>query len=189
MSIAMNHRGGAHGTRINHLKRNNQRELDVHGQCECRRHKVLSSVLCDIDNTIYLPHPAVRNCCSYVTGILFRPRERDGHSIRGNAGEIHKFPWDRPFQGIMSIINLCPSSIEEEVRKNNLVMTCDRAGVQRHESFRGNGKRLELFCMIMSTTSKGWARLNIHYNHPTWFPKGRPPPFRRDVLSKLRECS
>jgi hypothetical protein len=35
MSIAMIRRGGAHGTRIN------QRELDVHGQCECRRQDVL----------------------------------------------------------------------------------------------------------------------------------------------------
>jgi hypothetical protein len=35
-------RGGAHSTRINHHKRNNQRELDVHGQCECRWQDVLS---------------------------------------------------------------------------------------------------------------------------------------------------
>jgi hypothetical protein len=41
MSIAMIHRDGAFGTRINHQKRNNERELDVHGQCECRRQDVL----------------------------------------------------------------------------------------------------------------------------------------------------
>jgi hypothetical protein len=42
MSIAMIRRGGAHGTRINHQKRNNQRELDAHGQYKCRRQEVLS---------------------------------------------------------------------------------------------------------------------------------------------------
>jgi hypothetical protein len=41
MFIAMIRRGRAHGTRINHEKRNNQRELDVRGQCECRRQDVL----------------------------------------------------------------------------------------------------------------------------------------------------
>jgi hypothetical protein len=42
MSIAVIRRGGAHSTGINYQKRNNQRELDVHGQCECRRKDVLS---------------------------------------------------------------------------------------------------------------------------------------------------
>jgi hypothetical protein len=41
MSIAIIHRGGAHGTGINHQKQNNQRELDVHAQCERRRQDVL----------------------------------------------------------------------------------------------------------------------------------------------------
>jgi hypothetical protein len=31
MFIAMIRRGGAHDTRVNHQKRNNQRELDIHG--------------------------------------------------------------------------------------------------------------------------------------------------------------
>jgi hypothetical protein len=43
MSIAMIRRDGVHGARINHQKRNNQRELDVHGQFECRRQDVLFS--------------------------------------------------------------------------------------------------------------------------------------------------
>jgi hypothetical protein len=34
-------RDAAHGMSTNHYKRNNQRELDVHGQCKCRRHDVL----------------------------------------------------------------------------------------------------------------------------------------------------
>jgi hypothetical protein len=42
MSIATIGRGGVYGTRINHQKQNNQRELDVHGQCEYRRQDVSS---------------------------------------------------------------------------------------------------------------------------------------------------
>jgi hypothetical protein len=41
MSIAIIRRGGAHNTRINHEKRHNQRELDVHGQWKCRRQDIL----------------------------------------------------------------------------------------------------------------------------------------------------
>jgi low temperature requirement protein LtrA len=43
MFIAMIRRDGSHATIINHLKRSNQQELDVHAQCECRQQDVLSS--------------------------------------------------------------------------------------------------------------------------------------------------
>jgi hypothetical protein len=42
MFMSLIRRGGAHSTRISHQKSNNQRELDVFGQCECRRQNVLS---------------------------------------------------------------------------------------------------------------------------------------------------
>jgi hypothetical protein len=44
MSIAMIRLGGAHSTRINHQKLNNQRELDADSQSECRWHDILSSL-------------------------------------------------------------------------------------------------------------------------------------------------
>jgi hypothetical protein len=56
MSITMIRRGGAHGTRINHEKRNEQRELDVHGQRECRRQDGLSleEIKISPDSTFWL---------------------------------------------------------------------------------------------------------------------------------------
>jgi hypothetical protein len=55
MSIAMIRRGEAHGTRINHQKQNNQRELDVHSQCKCRWQDVLFA-------SLYWREAPIRDC-------------------------------------------------------------------------------------------------------------------------------
>jgi hypothetical protein len=74
MSIAMIRRGGAHGTRINHQKRDNQQELDVQGQSECRRQNVLS----DIVPNVYFQDRAIVN-------------KRDEKSLRNDTRllEVH----------------------------------------------------------------------------------------------------
>jgi hypothetical protein len=71
-------RGGAHGTRINHQKRNNQRELDVHGQCECRPQDVFSlsePEPWDISYSLWIP-----STLSYRTSTQ-SPMNHDGRCI------------------------------------------------------------------------------------------------------------
>jgi hypothetical protein len=62
MSIVMIRRGGAYGTKINHEKRNNQRDLDVHGRCECRQQGILSMTIREISSQHYWPPTAIF-CC------------------------------------------------------------------------------------------------------------------------------